>query len=48
MQIPMMVPYLALPIGLFMASIRSLMRIIQMLMGPAEEHVEEKKEELDT
>ena len=48
MQIPMMVPYLALPIGLFMASIRSLMRIIQMLMGPAEEHVEEKQEELDT
>ena len=43
MQIPMMIPYMALPIGLFMASIRTLMRIIQLFITPSE--AEEGKKE---
>lgn len=37
MQLPMILPYMALPLGLAMASVRSLMRIIKLLIDPPEQ-----------
>ncbi len=42
MQIPMALPYMALPIGLFMASIRCLIRIIKLLIDPPAEAAEKE------
>lgn len=42
MQIPMAVPYMALPIGLFMASIRCIIRIIKLFIDPSAPTAEEE------
>lgn len=34
LQIPMALPYMALPLGLFMASVRSIIRIIKLFIEP--------------
>lgn len=46
MQISMGIPYSALPIGLFMASIRCLMRIILLIIEPAQPDGEQDSEEV--
>lgn len=43
MQIPMAVPYMALPIGLFMASVRSLIRIIKLFIEPPADTTQNKE-----
>lgn len=48
LRIPMWVPYVALPVGLFMAGIRSLIRILQLIIGPDPEASADEKEALDT
>lgn len=46
MQIPMALPYMALPVGLFMASVRCLIRILKLFLDPPKA-VNEEKEALD-
>ncbi len=46
LRLPMWVPYLTLPIGLFMASVRSLIRIIRLIIDPPETDIKDVSKEV--